>query len=93
MLRKLPEFEIAMTTIEAQIPEPVLQQAAELAAREDIPLAEVISRAVTQAVGAWSQESENALRAKCAGREKFLNAITAALNADSPDCSRLTTVI
>ncbi|MEI6394088.1 MAG: hypothetical protein WCT12_23665 [Verrucomicrobiota bacterium] len=52
-----------MKTIEAEIPEPVLKQAQELAAREHIPLERIISLAVTQAVGVWSNESYIALRA------------------------------
>jgi len=64
-----------MKTIEAQIPEPVLKQAQELAAREHIPLEQIISLAVTQAVGVWSNESYVALRAKRASRENFLEAL------------------
>ena len=45
-----------MTTIEAQVPEPVLEQARALAERERIPLAQLISLAVTQSVGVWSHE-------------------------------------
>ena len=52
-----------MKTIEAELPEPVLKQAQELAAREHIPLERIISLAVTQAVGVWSNESYIALRA------------------------------
>jgi hypothetical protein len=57
-----------MKTIEAHIPEPVLKQAQELAARENIPLDQIISLAVTQAVGVWSNESYVALRAKRANQ-------------------------
>src|SRR5438132_557539 len=64
-----------MKTIEAQIPEPVLKKARELAARERIPLEQIISLAVTQAVGVWSNESYMGLRAKRASREKFLDAL------------------
>src|SRR5438309_1199405 len=52
-----------MTTIEAKIPEPVLKQAVELAEREKISLEQLISLAVTQAVGVWSNESYLSLRA------------------------------
>jgi hypothetical protein len=58
-----------MKTIEVQIPELVLKQAQELAAREHIPLEQMISLAVTQAVGIWSSESNGAQRAK---REDFV---------------------
>jgi hypothetical protein len=73
-----------MKIIEAQIPEPVLQQAEELAAREHISLDQIISRAVTQAIGTWTSENEHELRIKRAGRERFLNALTDALNASPP---------
>ena len=52
-----------MNTIEAQIPGPVLKQAQQLAERERIPLEQIISLAVTQTVGVWSNESYIALRA------------------------------
>ncbi len=64
-----------MKTIEAHIPEPVLKQAQELAERERVPLEQIISLAVTQAVGVWSNESYLALRAKRASREAFLDAL------------------
>ena len=78
-----------MKTIEAQIPEPVLKQAQELAAREHIPLEQIISLAVTQAVGVWSNESYIALRAKRASREKFLNALHEVPDVEPPDYDRL----
>jgi len=69
-----------MTTIEAQVPEPVLEQARALAERERIPLAQLISLAVTQSVGVWSHESYVAYRAKSASREAFDEAL-----AEVPD--------
>ena len=78
-----------MKTIEAQIPEPVLRQAQELAARENIPLAQIISLAVAQAVGVWSSESYLAVRAKRANREKFLNALKDVPDVAPPDYDRL----
>jgi hypothetical protein len=78
-----------MKTIEAQIPEPVLKQAQELAAREHIPLEQIISLAVTQAVGVWSNESYIALRAKRASREKFLDALKEVPDVEPPDYDRL----
>ena len=65
-----------MTTIEAQVPEPVLEQARSLAERERIPLAQLISLAVTQSVGVWSHESYVAHRAKNASREAFEEALS-----------------
>lgn len=64
-----------MKTIEAQIPEPVLKQAQELAERENVPLEQIISLAVAQSVGVWSNESYVAMRAKRGSREKFLDAL------------------
>ncbi len=78
-----------MKTIEAQIPEPVLKQAQELAAREQIPLEQIISLAVTQAVGVWSNESYIALRAKRASREKFVDALKEVPDLEPPDYDRL----
>jgi len=63
-----------MKTIEAQIPEPVLKQAEALAAREKVPVAQIISLAVAQAIGVWSNESYVALRGRQGSREKFLDA-------------------
>jgi hypothetical protein len=78
-----------MKTIEAQIPEPVLKQAQELAARENVPLEQIISLAVAQAVGVWSNESYVALRAKRASREKFLDALKEVPDVEPPDYDRL----
>jgi hypothetical protein len=78
-----------MKTIEAQIPEPVLKQAQELAAREHIPLDQIISLAVTKSVGVWSNGSYIALRAKHASREKFLEAIKESPDVEPPDYDRL----
>jgi hypothetical protein len=78
-----------MKTIEAQIPEPVLKQAQELAAREHIPLEQIISLAVTQAVGVWSNESYVALRAKRANQAKFVDALQEVPDVDPPEHDRL----
>ena len=78
-----------MKTIEAQIPEPVLKQAQELAAREHIPLEQIISLAVTQAVGVWSNESYIALRARRASRKKFQDALKEVPDIEPPECDRL----
>ncbi len=78
-----------MKTIEAQIPEPVLKQAQELADRERIPLEQIISLAVTQAVGVWSNESYMALRAKRASREKCLDALREVPDVEPQEYDRL----
>ncbi len=78
-----------MKTIEGQIPEPVLKQAQQLAEQEGIPLEQLISLAVTQSVGVWSNESHVALRAKRASREKFLDALKEVPDAEPADDDRL----
>jgi len=78
-----------MKTIEAKIPEPVLRQAQELAERERVPLDQIISLAVTQTVGVWSNESYMALRAKRASRERFLDALQEVPDADPREDDRL----
>ena len=78
-----------MKTIEAQIPEPVLKRAQELAARERIPLEQIISLAVTHAVGVWSNESYVALRAKRASRQKFLETLQEVPDVAPPEFDRL----
>ena len=69
-----------MTSIEAQVPEAVMEQARALAERERIPLAQLISLAVTQSVGVWSHESYAAHRARGASRTAFDEAL-----AEVPD--------
>ncbi len=74
-----------MATIEAKIPEPVLKQARDLAERENIPLEQVISLAVTQAVGIWSNESYIAIRAARATKEKFIHALRQVPDSEPSD--------
>jgi hypothetical protein len=78
-----------MTTIEAKIPEPVLKQAEALAEREQISLEQLISLAVTQAVGIWSNESYISLRAKRGSREGFLKALEQVPDVEPPEYDRL----
>jgi hypothetical protein len=78
-----------MTTIEAKIPEPVLKQARELAERENIPLEQIISLAVTQAVGIWSNESYLAIRAARATKARFIDALKQVPDSEPSDNDRL----
>ncbi|MEO7297058.1 MAG: hypothetical protein ABI042_00630 [Verrucomicrobiota bacterium] len=78
-----------MKTIEAQIPEPVLKQAQELAERENVPLEQIISLAVAQSVGVWSNESYVAMRAKRGNQEKFLQALKEVPDVEPADYDRL----
>jgi hypothetical protein len=78
-----------VTTIKAKIPEPVLKQARELAERENIPLEQVISLAITQAVGIWSNESYIAIRGARGTKEKFIDALKRVPDAEPPEHDRL----
>jgi hypothetical protein len=78
-----------MKKIEAQIPEPVLKQAQQLAEREHMPLEQLISLAFTQAVSVWSNESHVALRAKRPSREKSLDALREVPDVEPADDDRL----
>jgi hypothetical protein len=78
-----------MTTIEAKIPEPVLKQAQELAKREQISLEQLISLAVTQTVGIWSNESYISLRAQRGNREDFLKFLEQVPDVEPPEYDRL----
>jgi hypothetical protein len=78
-----------MKTVEADIPEPVLKQAQELATRENIPLRHLISLALTQAIGMWSNESYVASRARHASRDSFLEAIKEVPDVPAQDFDRL----
>ena len=78
-----------MRTIEAQIPEPVLKQAEALAARENVPVAQIIRLAVAQAIGVWSNESYVALQGKHDSRERFLDALREVPDVEPPDQDRL----
>ena len=78
-----------MTTIEVKIPEPVLKQVKELADREQISLEQLISLAVTQAIGIWSNQSYLALRAQRGRREDFLKALEQVPDVEPPEYDRL----
>lgn len=78
-----------MKTIEAKVPEAVLEQARQLAERERIPLEQLISLAVTQTVSVWSHESYLALRGKRASQEKFREALDQVPDIEPPEWDRL----
>ena len=80
-----------MKTIEADIPEPVFKQAQEFATRENIPLRHLISLALTQAIGMWSNESYVASRARHArhaSRDSFLEALKEVPDVPAQDFDR-----
>ena len=78
-----------MSIIQVQIPEPVLRQAEALSARENVPVAQIISLAVAQAIGVWSNESYVALRGGHGSREKFLDALQEVPDVEPPGHGRL----
>jgi hypothetical protein len=74
---------------ESKIPDAVLKQARELAEREKIPLEQIISLAVTQAVGIWSGQSYIAMRAARADKENFMAALRQVPDSEPPEYDRL----
>ena len=78
-----------MKTIKTQIPDAGLKQAQELAKREKIPLKQLISLAVAQSVGVWSNESYVAIRAGRGDQKKFLSALKQVPDVDLADYDRL----
>lgn len=69
-----------MKTIEVRIPEPVVRQAQDLAALEDISLDQLISLAVTQMIAMWSTERQMSSDLKSTSRQQFLEMLQTALD-------------
>jgi hypothetical protein len=67
----------------------VLKQEQELASRENIPLCHLISLALTQAIGVWSDECSIANRARHADRASFLEALNEVPDAPPPGFDKL----
>jgi len=78
-----------MTLIQAQVPDPIYQQAAEFAARENMTLEQVVSLALAQALGAWTALSEIKERASRGSREEFLEFMAQVPDVEPADCNRL----
>ncbi len=74
-----------MTTIEAQVPDSLYQQATEFAARENMTVEQVISLALAQALEAWSTHNEIKERARRGSREKFLEFMAQVPDVEPPD--------
>ena len=64
-------------------------EAEELAEREQISLEQLISLAVTQAVGIWSNESYISLRARRGSRDDFLNSLEQVQDVEPPEYDRV----
>jgi hypothetical protein len=60
-----------MTTIQAQVPDPLARQATELAEQENITLDQLVSIALAYQVSAWRKHDTMADRAKRGSWEKF----------------------
>ena len=60
-----------MTTIQAQVPDPLARQVAELAEREKVSVDQLVSIALAYQVSAWRQRDTIAERAKRGNWEKF----------------------
>lgn len=73
-----------MRIVEVQLPEPVFQQACEIASRENVPVEQLISMAVTQSIGTWVKgaRSETASTVKAADRRRFLDMLQQALDSE-----------
>lgn len=60
-----------MTTIQAQVPEPLARQVAELAKQENVSVDQLVSIALAYQVSAWRKRDTIAERAKRGNWEKF----------------------
>ncbi len=60
-----------MTTIHAQVPEPLARQVAELAEQENVSIDQLVSIALTYQVSAWRKRGTMAERAQRGSWEKF----------------------
>ena len=60
-----------MTTIQAQVPEPLARQVAELAKQENVSVDQLVSIALAYQVSAWRKRDTMTERAKRGRWEKF----------------------
>ena len=60
-----------MTTIQAQVPEPLARQVAELAKQENVSLDQIVSVALAYQVSAWRKRDIISERAKRGSWDKF----------------------
>jgi hypothetical protein len=60
-----------MTTIQAQVPDPLARQLAELAEQEKVSIDQLVSIALAYQVSAWRNRGTMAERAKRGSWEKF----------------------
>ena len=60
-----------MTTIQAQVPDPLVRQIEEIAEQEKISIDQLVSIALAYQVSAWRKRDTVAERAKCGNWDKF----------------------
>lgn len=65
-----------MTTIQAQVPDPLARQIAELAKQENVSVDQLVSIALAYQVSAWRKRDTIAERAKRGSWEKFDQVMT-----------------
>jgi hypothetical protein len=78
-----------MKTIEVRIPEPVLRQAQDLAAQEDVTVDHLLSLALTQMVAMWSTERQMSSDLKSNSRKQFLEMLQHALESEDSGFKRV----
>ena len=71
-----------MSTIEIQLPGPILRQARELALQENVSIEHIVALAATQAISGWSSERTAANHARHTSRKRFLDMVQAALDSE-----------
>jgi hypothetical protein len=72
-----------MRTVEVKIPDLLFNQALELAARENLPLDQILGIAISQALGAWHNDTRPTPPTQASDRQKFLDKLQRALEADT----------
>lgn len=73
-----------MIVINVKLPDSILKQARELAARDGVSLDQFVSTAVAEKSSAWLSKDYVAERARCASREKSIAALAQVPDAPLP---------
>lgn len=74
-----------MRTVEIRITEAVLRQAQDLALNQNMTAEQVLSMAVTEAIGAWTNKQRVEANHRIAGRQQFLDMLQEVLDAERPE--------
>ena len=78
-----------MMTIQTEVPDVIYEQAVELARQQNVPVEQLASLALAQALGTWRSESIIAERARRGSREKFLAVLAKVPNTEPAEFDRL----